>query len=64
MIKVFIISYLLIGLLFTFLFTRTEKMKKPLEDCDLLTYLILIIFCIFALPYYLCKELTYGLWRK
>ena len=63
MIKVFIISYLLIGLLFTFLFTRTEK-KKLLEDCDLLTYLILIIFCIFALPYYLCKELTYGLWRK
>ena len=43
---------------------RLGSVKKLLEDCDLLTYLILIIFCIFASPYYLCKELTYGLWRK
>lgn len=64
MIKAFIISYLLIGLLFTFAFTRTEKVKKLLEDCNLLTYLILIIFCIFASPYYLCKELIHGLGRK
>lgn len=64
MIKAFIISYLLIGLLFTFAFTRTEKVKKLLEDCNLLTYLILIIFCIFASQYYLCKELMHGLGRK